>query len=69
LSFASRLTAFAAAVAANDGEHLTLLFTEDGTYADGFLGAHTGRPAIAAMLQRFDDTGRDFFWEFSRSGQ
>jgi hypothetical protein len=64
LSFASLLTDFAIAVAANDGERLGLLFTEDGTYEDGFFGAHTGRPAIAAMLQRFHATGRDYFWEF-----
>ena len=64
MSFASLLTAFAAAVAANDGERLAMLFTEDGTYEDGFFGAHTGRPAIAAMLQRFHATGRDYFWEF-----
>jgi len=64
LTFADLLTAFAAAVAANDGDGLASLFTEDGTYEDGFFGAHTGRLAIAAMLQRFHDTGRDYFWEF-----
>jgi hypothetical protein len=26
---------------------------------EGFFRAHTGRPQIAAMLQRFHDTGRD----------
>jgi hypothetical protein len=40
------------------------LFTEDGTYEDGFFGTHTGRPAIAVMLQRFHDTGRAYLWEF-----
>src|SRR5262252_9277571 len=64
LTFTDLLTAFAAAVTANDGDGLARLFTEDGTYEDGFFGAHTGRPAIAAMLQRFHDTGRDYFWEF-----
>src|SRR5215472_1669791 len=64
LTFADLLTAFATAVTANDGDGLARLFTEDGTYEDGFFGAHTGRPAIAAMLQRFHDTGRDYFWEF-----
>jgi SnoaL-like domain len=49
---------------ANDGQRLAMLFTEDGTYEDGFFGAHTGREAIAAMLQRFHDTGRDYLWEF-----
>jgi hypothetical protein len=62
--FADMLTAFAAAVTANDGDGLARLFTEDGTYEDGFFGAHIGRPAITAMLQRFHDTGRDYFWEF-----
>jgi limonene-1,2-epoxide hydrolase len=64
LTFADLLTAFAAAVAANDGDGLASLFTEDGTYEDGFFGAHTGRAAIAAVLQRFHDTGRDYLWEF-----
>ena len=48
-----------AAFAANDGEQLASLFAEYGTCKDGFLRAHTGRPQIAAMLQRFYDTGRD----------
>jgi hypothetical protein len=65
LTFTSLLTAFAAAVTANDGQRLAMLFTEDGTYEDGFFGAHTGREAIAAMLQRFHDTGRDYLWEFA----
>src|SRR5690348_2922178 len=43
LTFRDLLTAFAAAVEANDGEGLASLFTEDGTYEDGFFGAHTGR--------------------------
>ena len=30
----------------------------------GFFGAHTGRSAIAAMLQRFHDTGSDYRWDF-----
>ena len=64
LTFRDLLTAFAAAVEANDGEGLCSLFTEDGTYEDGFFGAHTGRPAIAMMLQRFHDTGRAYMWEF-----
>ena len=64
LTFRDLLTAFAAAVEANDGDGLASLFTEDGTYEDGFFGAHTGRPAIAMMLQRFHDTGRAYMWEF-----
>jgi hypothetical protein len=63
-TFRDLLTAFAAAVETNDGEGLASLFTEDGTYEDGFFGAHTGRPAIAVMLQRFRHTGRAYLWEF-----
>lgn len=55
---------FAAAVCANDGAGVAALFTTDGTYADEFFGSHTGGAAIAAMLQRFHDTGRDYRWEF-----
>ena len=62
--FPDLLAAFAAAVEANDGEGLASLFTEDGTYQDGFFDAHTGRTAIALMLQRFHDTGRAYLWEF-----
>ena len=64
IAFNSLLNAFAAAVMENDGRRLAMMFTEDGTYEDGFFGAHTGREAIAAMLQRFHDTGRDYLWEF-----
>jgi hypothetical protein len=63
-SFAELLAAFSAAVAANDGAGLAALFTPDGIYADEFFGAHQGRSAIAAMLQRFHDTGRDYRWDF-----
>jgi hypothetical protein len=63
-SFAALLTAFAGAVEANDGPRLAELFTLDGVYEDGFFGAHTGRAAITAMLQRFHDTGSSYLWEF-----
>jgi hypothetical protein len=63
-SFAELLTSFGDAVQANDGQRLAALLTEDGVYEDGFFGAHTGRAAIAAMLQRFHDTGSDYLWEF-----
>jgi hypothetical protein len=64
-SFAELLAAFSAAVVANDGAGLAALFTADGIYADEFFGAHQGRTAIAAMLQRFHDTGRDYRWTSS----
>ena len=64
MQFTNLLDRFAAAVVANDGARLGALFTPDGVYADEFFGAHHGRAAIAAMLQRFHDTGRDYRWEF-----
>jgi hypothetical protein len=63
-SFAKLLTAFADAVQANDSRRLAMLFSPDGIYEDGFFGAHTGRAAIAAMLQRFHETGTNYLWEF-----
>ena len=62
--FAELLTTFAGAVQANDGNRLAMLFTPDGVYEDGFFGAHRGRASIAVLLQRFHDTGSDYFWEF-----
>ena len=63
-SFADLLAAFTAAIVANDGPGLGALFTEEGVYADEFFGAHRGRAAIAAMLQRFHDTGSNYRWDF-----
>ena len=63
-SFAVLLSRFAAAVVANDGAGLAVLFTPDGVYEDGFFGAHQGSAAIAAMLQRFHDTGGGYRWEW-----
>jgi hypothetical protein len=63
-AFAELLATFSTAVVANDGAGLAALFTADGIYCDEFFGAHRGRSAIAAMLQRFHDTGRDYRWDF-----
>jgi glucan biosynthesis protein len=63
-SFTEVLTSFVDAVQANHGRRLAMLFTEDGIYEDGFFGVHVGRSAIAAMLQRFHDTGSSYLWEF-----
>src|SRR4051794_30499871 len=63
-SFADLLAAFTQAIVANDGAGLGALFAEGGIYADEFFGAHRGRAAIAAMLQRFHDTGSDYRWDF-----
>ena len=64
MNFTNLLAAFSAAVVANDGAALAALFAPDGVYEDGFFGAHRGRAAIAAMLQRFHDTGGDYRWSF-----
>jgi len=63
-AFTELLAAFSAAVSANDGGRLAALFTPNGIYADEFFGAHQGPTAIAAMLARFHDTGRDYRWDF-----
>src|SRR6476660_6495274 len=63
-SFTELLKAFAATVVANDGVGLGALFTPEGVYVDELFGAHHGRAAIAGMLQRFHDTGRDYRWDF-----
>lgn len=64
MRFATLLQHFAEAVKRNDGPGLAALFTPDGVYEDGFFGPHAGPAAIAAMLQRFHDGGRDYWWEF-----
>jgi hypothetical protein len=63
-AFPALLEQFAAAGVANDGAHFAGLFSEDGTYEDDFFGLFRGRAEIAAMLQRFHDTGGDYRWEF-----
>jgi hypothetical protein len=71
MTFDTLLARFVEAVAAHDSQGLAALFTPDGRYDDGFFGAHDGRDAIAAMLDRFYVGGEDFFWQFlepARSG-
>jgi hypothetical protein len=63
-SFAGTLEEFAAAGVANDGTRFAALFTETATYDDDFFGLYRGRAEIAAMLQRFHDTGENYRWEF-----
>ena len=64
MNIAAMLKTFCEAVERRDGKVFAELFTEDGVYEDGFFGSHTGRAAIAAMLQRFHDTGSGYLWEF-----
>jgi limonene-1,2-epoxide hydrolase len=63
-AFAALLDQFTAAGCANDGPRFGSLFTEDGIYEDDFFGLFRGRAEIAAMLQRFHDTGENYRWEF-----
>jgi hypothetical protein len=63
-SFPALLEEFTAAGVANDGARFAALFTETATYDDNFFGLHRGRAEIAAMLQRFHDTGENYCWEF-----
>jgi hypothetical protein len=63
-NFIALLDRFAAAAVANDAASFAALFSENGVYEDLFFGRHRGRSDIAAMLQRFHDTGRDYRWEF-----
>ena len=62
--FARQLMRFRQTAATNDGPAFAALFTETGSYDDGFFGVHTGRTAIAGMLNRFHEGGRDFWWDF-----
>jgi limonene-1,2-epoxide hydrolase len=63
-AFSGLLDQFTAACVANDGARFAALFTETGTYEDDFFGLFRGRGEIAAMLQRFHDTGEDYRWDF-----
>lgn len=63
VKFEKVLRSFTTAVEQNDGEGLASLFTEEGTYHDGFYGSFTGRNAIATMLnEHFWGAARDFRW-------
>jgi ketosteroid isomerase-like protein len=64
IDFPALLRQFAAAVVANDGAALAALFTDDGVYEDGFFGVNQGPDAIARMLAKFHETGRDYRWDF-----
>ena len=66
MSFADTTAAFTRAVAAGDGDGLAALFTEDGTYVDGFYGPFVGRAAIAEMLRHhFHGAAEDFRWDMA----
>ena len=63
-AFTDLLDTFANRAQANAGEAFAALFAVDGIYDDCFFGAHSGRPAIAAMLSRFHEGGEHYRWEF-----
>jgi hypothetical protein len=63
-AFDAMLKTFATCVEANDGERFAALFAPDATYDDYFFGAHRGRKAIVAMLERFHEGGENYRWEF-----
>lgn len=69
MSFGQVLERFSTAVSARDTTGLAALFTPDGVYDDHFFGPHTGRGAIAEMLDRFYDGGEAFAWEFLEPAQ
>jgi hypothetical protein len=49
--------------ACSGGAELAALFTEGGTYHDGFYGEFTGRPAIAGMIDDlFRRDAEDLMW-------
>ena len=63
--FAALLERFTRAAEAGDGAAFAACFTEDATYHDYIYGPHTGRPAIAHMMQHVfhRDAGPDYRWE------
>lgn len=65
MTLAERLTQFAAAVEAGNGDALADCFTEDGVYEDYFFGpSKPGRAGIKDMLAHFFEGGKNFRWEF-----
>ena len=65
MPLADMLPRFAAAVAANDGNALADLFTDDGVYDDYFFGpSEPGRQGIVDMIAHFHEGGHNFRWEF-----
>jgi len=63
--FAALVARFGAAATAGDGKGLSACFTEDGTYFDYIYGPHTGRAAIADMLENlFHRDAAEYDWTF-----
>jgi ketosteroid isomerase-like protein len=63
--FAALVARFGAAATAGDGKALSECFTEDGVYHDYIYGPHTGRAAIADMLENlFHRDAAQYDWQF-----
>jgi len=63
--FAALVARFSAAATAGDGKAFAACFTEDGVYHDYIYGPHTGRAAIADMLENlFHRDAADYDWRF-----
>ena len=61
--FAELVARFGAAATAGDGNALAACFTEDGVYHDYIYGPHTGRAAIADMLENlFHRDAANYDW-------
>ena len=64
-AFAELVTRFGAAATAGDGKALSQCFTEDGVYHDYIYGPHSGRAAIADMLENlFHRDATEYDWQF-----
>lgn len=62
--FARLLESFARAAESGDGARFASHFTEDAVYHDYIYGPHTGRAAIAEMMQElFHRDAADYRWE------
>lgn len=63
--FCELLERFTRAAEAGDGDVFAACFTQDAVYHDYIYGPHTGRAAIAHMLQNVfhRDAGPDYRWE------
>ena len=63
--FAALVARFGAAATAGGGKALAQCFTEDGVYHDYIYGPHTGRTAIADMLENlFHRDATEYDWQF-----
>jgi hypothetical protein len=63
--FAALVSRLGAAATAGDGKAFAACFTDDGVYHDYIYGPHTGRAAIADMLENlFHRDAGDYDWRF-----